>query len=455
MKIQNINPATNEVFAEIESSTEQEIIKKVDEAHQAQSSWQELTIKSRIDILQKVYEAFESEKEAMGNLITKSMGMPISFRNDLDINSGFHYFKSYLDNAQNYLSPEISFEDNTTINTVYYEPTGVVAAITPWNFPFCNFIWSVIPNLIVGNTVIFKHAPECASFGQLLEKIITKTNLPKGVFAQIYGDGTIGDILVHQDIDLICFTGSNKVGKYLYNVAAEKFIKIILELGGSAPAIVFEDADMSKLSEGVFFNRFANSGQICDGLKRLIVHKSIEKKVINNLVEMLKSKKVGDPQNPTVEIGPLVSIKQLNTLKSQVDDAISKGAKVVVSIDSPKTGAFYNPTILTNITKDMKVWTEEVFGPVLPIITFETEEEAVKLANDTVYGLGGYIFTEDKEIAKRVASKIKTGMVSINNALYLQPTSPFGGYKESGFGREHGKYGLHGLCQIKVISIEK
>jgi betaine-aldehyde dehydrogenase len=245
--------------------------------------------------LQKVYEAFESEKEAMGNLITKSMGMPISFRNDLDINSGFHYFKGYLDNAQNYLSPEISFEDDTTINTVYYEPTGVVAAITPWNFPFCNFIWSVIPNLIVGNTVIFKHAPECASFGQLLEKIITKTNLPKGVFAQIYGDGTIGDILVHQDIDLICFTGSSKVGKYLYNVAAEKFIKIILELGGSAPAIVFEDADMSKLSDGVFFNRFANSGQICDGLKRLIVHKSIEEKVINNLVEMLKSKKVGDP----------------------------------------------------------------------------------------------------------------------------------------------------------------
>jgi len=455
MKVQNINPTTNEVFAEIESSTEQEIIQKVTEARLSQPSWQELGVKSRIEILKEVYEAFESEKEALGDLITKSVGMPISLRNELDIDSGLHYFKGYLDNAEKYLSPEISFEDDTTINTVYYEPTGVAAAITPWNFPFCNFIWAVIPNLVVGNTVVFKHAEECASFGQLLEQIIFKTNLPKGVFTEIYGDGAIGDILVHQDIDLICFTGSSKVGKYLYTVAAEKFIKIILELGGSAPGIVFEDADISKINEGVFFNRFINSGQICDGLKRLIVHKNIKEKVVNNLAEMLKSKKVGNPEDPAVEIGPLVSIKQLNTLKSQVDDAITKDAEVVISIDSPKTGAFYNPTILTNITKDMKVWTEEVFGPVLPIITFETEEEAINLANDTVYGLGGYVFTEDKQKAERVASKIKTGMVSINNTLYLQPTSPFGGYKQSGLGREHGKYGLHDLCQIKVVSIEK
>ena len=455
MKLQNINPATNEVFAEIESSTEQEIIQKVTDANLIQPSWQELGVKNRIEILQNVYKAFELKKERLGDLITKSMGMPVSLRNELDIESGFHYFKGYLDNAEKYLSPEVSFEDDTTINTVYYEPTGVVATIVPWNFPFCNFIWGVIPNLVVGNTVVFKHAEECMAFGQLLDQIITKTNLPKGVFSQVYGDGKVGDILVHQNIDLICFTGSTAVGKYLYSVAAEKLIKVILELGGSAPAIVFEDADMSKLSEGVFFNRFANSGQICDGLKRLIVHKNIKDKVTNILIEMLKSKKVGDPEDSSVEIGPLVSMKQVNTLKSQVDDAITKGAEVVISIDSPKTGAFYNPTILINVNSDMKVWSEEVFGPVLPIITFETEEEAIKLANDTVYGLGGYVFTEDKQKAERIASKIKTGMVSVNGTFYLQPTSPFGGYKQSGLGREHGKYGLHDLCQVKVISTEK
>lgn len=455
MKIKNINPATNEVFSELESSTEQEIIQKVAEARFTQPSWQDLGVKSRIEILRKVYDAFESKKEEMGALVTKSIGMPVSLRNDLDIDSGFHYFKSYLDNAEQYLRPEISYKDDTTINTVYYEPIGVVAAIVPWNFPFSNFIWAVIPNLVVGNAVVFKHAEECAAFGQLIEQIITQSGLPKGVFTQIYGDGKVGDILVHQNIDLICFTGSTKVGKYLYGVAAEKFIKIILELGGSAPAIVFEDVDMSKLGEGVFFNRFANSGQICDGLKRLIVHKNIEEKVTDVLVQLLKNKKVGDPEDSTVEIGPLVSVKQVNTLKTQVDDALTKGAKVVVSTDTPKMGAFYSPTILTNITKNMKVWSEEVFGPVLPIITFETEEEAIQLANDTIYGLGGYVFTEDNQRAKRVASKIKTGMVSTNGALYLQPTSPFGGYKQSGLGREHGKYGLHDLCQIKVVSIEK
>lgn len=455
MKIQNINPATNEVFAEIETSTEEEIRQKVADAHLAQPSWQELGVKGRIEILQKLYEAFEAEKKALGDLSTKSMGMPVSLRDEFDIEAGLHYFKGYLDNAEKFLSPEISFEDDVTINTVYYEPTGVVASITPWNFPFCNFIWGVMPNLVVGNTVVFKHSEECMAFGQLLDQIITKANLPKGVFSQVYGNGKVGDILVHQNIDLICFTGSTAVGKHLYNVAAEKFIRIILELGGSAPAIVFEDADMDKLSEAVFFNRFANSGQICDGLKRLIVHKNIREKVINTLAEMLKTKKVGNPQDSSVEIGPLVSTKQVDTLKAQVDDAIAKGAEVTVSIDSPKTGSFYNPTILTNITKDMKVWTEEVFGPVLPIITFETEQEAIDLANDTIYGLGGYVFTENKAKAKKIASKIKTGMVSTNGALYLQPTSPFGGCKQSGLGREHGKYGLHDLCLIKVVSQEK
>ncbi|MEK7070283.1 MAG: aldehyde dehydrogenase family protein, partial [Patescibacteria group bacterium] len=272
-----------------------------------------------------------------------------------------------------------------------------------------------------------------------------------------YGGGEVGDILIHEDIDLISFTGSTTVGKHIASVGAEKLIKVLLELGGSGPGIVFEDADMDKVAEAVFFNRYANSGQICDGLKRLIVHKNIAEKVEQTLVKMLQSKKVGDPQDISIDIGPLSSIKQTDALKEQVDDAISKGAQILIGGKKPAglSEAFFEPTLLSNVTTDMKVWQEEVFGPVLPMVTFESEEEAINLANDTVYGLGGYLFTEDKEKAEVVASKLKTGMISVNGTLYLHPSSPFGGYKKSGLGREHGKNGFHELCQLKVVATEK
>jgi acyl-CoA reductase-like NAD-dependent aldehyde dehydrogenase len=256
---------------------------------------------------------------------------------------------------------------------------------------------------------------------------------------------------------MICFTGSTQTGKKLYKLAAEKFIKILLELGGSAPGIVFEDADINQVVESVYFNRFVNSGQICDGLKRLIVHESRIDEVVEALKKDLENKKIGDPEDPTTDVGPLVSQKQLDTLLVQVDDAISKGAKIEIGGRKPEglEGAYYLPTILTNPSKDMKVWTEEVFGPVLPIVAFKGEEQAVRMANHTEYGLGSYIFSKDKDQIGRVASQLQAGMVSTNNQLYLHPASPFGGYKNSGIGREHGVYGLRELCQIKVVATEK
>lgn len=453
--IKVVNPTTNEVFAQIKPSSDSQIQNSVTAAKQAFSNWRDIGVDERVKLLDQLYTAFENHKKELGELATKSMGMPVSLRDELDIDGGLHYFRWYLDHVAEILNPETTYQDDTSINTVYYEPTGVAAVITPWNFPFCNFVWGVIPNLLVGNTVVFKHASECAAFGQLLDDIIATVKLPKGVFNQVYGDGQVGDTLVHQDIDLICFTGSTAVGQYLYSVASQKFIKAILELGGSAPGIVFPDTDLDKLVEGVFFNRFANSGQICDGLKRLIVHKDILPSVEKALIEMLKEKTVGDPTDPKTDIGPLVSQRQVDTLTTQVNDATDKGAKVLFQSKVPKTGAFYPPTILTNVTTDMKVWRQEVFGPVLPIVTFSTQQQAIDLANDTIYGLGGYIFTENKSTAKKVAAQIKTGMISINSTLYLQPSSPFGGYKQSGLGREHGKYGFHDLCQIKVVSSEK
>jgi acyl-CoA reductase-like NAD-dependent aldehyde dehydrogenase len=277
------------------------------------------------------------------------------------------------------------------------------------------------------------------------------------VFSEVYGAGEAGDLLVHQDIDMICFTGSTKTGQVLYKIGAEKFIKVFLELGGSAPGIVFEDADLDKVLDTIYANRFDNCGQICDGLKRLIVHESRLGEVVEKLTTKLKEVVVGNASDDKTDIGPLVSQKQLDALVLQVNDATKKGAKVAFKKDMEADieGNFYAPTLLTNITPDMEVWNEEVFGPVLPIISFKTEDEAIKLANDTKYGLGGYVFTEDKERALRVASQIQTGMVQMNNGSYVQPPSPFGGCKASGIGREHGKFGFHELSNIKLITIEK
>lgn len=229
-----------------------------------------------------------------------------------------------------------------------------------------------------------------------------------------------------------------------------------MELGGSNPGIIFEDVDIDESVEQIFSKRFLNNGQACSSLKRLIVHESIFENVVKKLTKILESKKVGDPEDEETDFGSLVSKKQLDILQSQVSDSINKGAKIIIGGKTPDNlkGAYFLPTILTNIRPDMKVWNEEVFGPVLPIVPFKTEEEAISLANDTKYGLGAYIYTRDKERFLRVASKIDAGVIRMNQAQ-TSYNSPFGGYKMSGMGREHGRVGFHELCQIKTIAMIK
>lgn len=451
------NPGKNyEVLGKVNASSEEEIKTKVSTAQSAKKGWKDVGIEERTKALRKVSDEIKKRKEEIALIATKEMGMPIS-QSLFDVDSALDYFNWYLDNALKYLSPEVTYEDDKSIHRVFYEPIGVAAVITPWNFPLSNFVWGVIQNLVVGNTVIFKHSEEVPLFGKLIEDIMRAGNLPKGVFEETYGDGAVGDYLVHQNIDLIWFTGSTKVGQHLYTVGAEKFTKVLLELGGSAPGVVFDDADIDGILESIYNAKFTNCGQVCDGLKRLIVHESRFDEVVEKLKILLKSKKVGDPEDTATDIGPLIAKRQLILLQEQVQDALDKGAKVVTGSKQPAhlEGAYYEPTLVTNIKTTMRVWQEEIFGPVLPILSFKTDEEAIRLANDTRYGLGSYIFTKDKEKALRIAANIDAGMVSVNNAYYLRPCNPFGGYKESGLGREHGKYGLRELSQIKVISIEK
>jgi acyl-CoA reductase-like NAD-dependent aldehyde dehydrogenase len=450
------SPSDNyKVIAQVDASTSQEIDQKIVLAHKAFAQWSEYSVQERIKILEKLLPAFVAQKKEIAKLIATEMGMPISVCMEIDIQSGLNYFQGYLNNAVEWLQPEIVFENETEQHTLYFEGLGVVAASIPWNYPFTNFIWAAISNLLVGNTIVVKHSENSILTSKLLEQIIVSCNLPEGICNFVYGKGyDVGDYLINSDVDMIWFTGSVATGHHVYQVAANKDIPVILELGGSAPGIVFEDADIDKAVESIFFYRFLNSGQTCDGLKRLIVHESIFDTVVEKLSQFVSKKKVGTPLDVQTVIGPVINKKQLEGIELQVADAVTKGAKIICGGKRPENllGSYYEPTILTNISYGMKVWTEEVFGPVLPIVPFTTQQQAIDLANDTIFGLGGYIFTSDAKRAVDVALKIKTGNVSINGASYVIPEDAFGGYKKSGIGREHGKLGMRSFCQAKLIA---
>lgn len=455
MKIKSYNPSNNELLGEVEETSVNEIENIYKKSKETSKIWGYLTLKERISYIQKLYNVIKSKKQEFAELITNEVGMPIS-ESLYDVDSGLEHIEWYMNNAQKIIGEKITYEDEKEIDKIIFEPKGVVAVIIAWNFPFSSFVWQAVTNLLVGNTVIIKHSelvPLCSKF---IYDMVNSV-LPENVYNVVYGDGEIGKKIVEQDIDLICFTGSTKTGQSLYKLAGEKFIGAVLECGGSAPGIVFEDADIDNVIEAMYINKFANSGQICDGQKRLIVHKSKMEEVCNKFKEYIENKHIGNPLDEKTEIGPIVSIEQLEKLEEQVKDAIEKGAKVICGGKrlEDNNGNYYLPTILTNITKDMKVYTEEVFGPVIPIIEFDTIEQAIDIANDTLYGLGGYIYTTDRKKFDRVVKELKTGMIAWNNLYYLRPCNPFGGYKKSGLGKNNSEIGLQELCNMKVVTYEK
>ena len=436
-KLISTNPAKNyEIIGEVDISTDEEIREKVELANKAKLAWKELGIKGRVELLKPICEEFKRRKEQLQLLETKEMGKPTA---EANLDGFLEEFEWFLDNGEKSLFDEITHEDEKSIHKIVYEPYGVAAVITPWNFPTGMFIWGTIPNLVAGNTVVFKISEECPLIGKLIEEIMNSKNLPKGVFSEVYGDGSVGQKLAESDVNLIWF------------------IKVVLEMGGSSPAVLFEDIDVRDVIPEIYVERFRNCGQVCDAIKRLIVHESIFDKVVDSFKQEISKKIVGDPSSDKTQISSLVAKRQLDLLEDQVKDAIKKGARVIIGGKRPEnlSGAFYEPTILTNIKKDMRVWNEEVFGPVLPVVSFKTEEEAINLANDTSYGLGSRVYSKDLDRAKRVASRIKAGTVEINHVSRWLSCNPFGGFKDSGMGREHGIPGFRELCQIKVISMGK
>lgn len=455
--IPSTDPSDNYALIwEVESSSPEEVHVKMVLAHEAFRTWSHTALEDRIHVLRALYHRFGQEKENLSQSIAREMGMPIKLARE-EVLAGLNYYLWYLDHAEQYLSPEVTFEDQNQMHTLYYEPRGVIAAITPWNYPFMLFVWACIQPLLAGNTVVWKISKEVILTGKMIARIVEESSLPLGVWNEVYGDGSVGDLLTDADIDGITFTGSTSVGRALADKAHVKNIPALMELGGSAPGIIAVDANIDSVLDTIMFMRYSNSGQMCDGLKRLIVHASRYDELVEKLSAKVLAEKIGTALDESVTIGPLVSEKQKDHAEGQLTDALGSGATILAENipDASLNWAYFPLVLLGNISREMSVWKEEVFAPILPVITYETVEEAIELANDTPYGLGAYVFTEDHDLFHQIAREIQSGMVQMNTVNYCIPADPFWGYKASGTGREHGKWWFYEFSNVKVISISK
>lgn len=438
-KLISYNPANGSIVGKTEISTKADIDKAFSQAKKVFPAWKNTPIFKRTVYFVKFKKLLLDHKQELAELTTHEMGKPIRQALD-DIDWEISYIDWYIDNAEVALKEKIIKETRENIYKIIYEPWGVCISIAPWNFPISMASSGISQQVLAGNCVIFKPSEYTTLTQKRFVELLQETGIPEGVVQGIYGDGKVGKMLVDCDIDLVWFTGSTAVGQEIYAKAGQKFIKGVMELGGSSPAIVFADCDLKKTLDKLYWARFLNCGQVCSAVKRLFVEKPIFDKFVTALKNKVSKTKIGDPLTD-VDFGPLVSKEQLDLLIAQVEDAIKKGVRVILGGEQPQgkefnQGNFYLPTILTNVTKDMKVYTEEVFGPVLPIMPFITEAEAIQLANDTPYGLSAEVYTTDLKKANRVAGKLDTGMVGINTDSFYVPFCPTGGYKKSGMGRE-------------------
>lgn len=450
------SPGRNyEILGEVSISTLEDIKEAVDKARAAQQAWNALGVSGRVAAMRKLLDIMKRRAEEIAQLTAKEMGMPISGARGTNEWS-FSHLEWDLQNAERVLAPQKINEDESAEHWLYRENFGVAGVITPWNFPLSNFTDGAHQSLLAGATVVYKISEEVPLFGQLLSEMAAEAGLPNGVFNQVYGGGDVGEALARSNIDFLGFTGSSRTGQALYKIAAEKFIPCLLEMGGSSPGVIFADADLDKIMEPLFWAKFVNTGQICCGLKRLFVERSVFDQVVEKLRDFTSGMKIGDPLEDDSVMGPLAAKRQQELLKAQVDDATAKGAKTVTCCDvSSLKGAYYPATLLTGVTPAMRAWSEELFGPVLPVIPFDSEDEAVRLANDTEYGLSAFVFTEDAARFARVAAQLQSGSISQNGLDYSAAGNPFGGYKKSGLGKTGGVMGFQQVTRGKVVTRQK
>ncbi len=451
-ELTTINPSTEEILNRYTIMTNEEVNTIVKKAQDAYKEW-EKDLDKRIDSLYDVSKELRKSKENLSRTATNEMGKAIKEAR-AEVDKCVWAIEYFADNGKNFIHDE-SFNTDARKSTIKFEALGVIGSIMPWNFPYWQALRFAAPSLIVGNTIVLKPASATMQCGIEIENIFKKAGLFDGIFSTLIGDSSVAEILVDSpDVNAVTFTGSVPVGAKVAQRATSQLKKTVLELGGSDPFIVCADADLEKASTGAVKGRFINCGQSCIASKRFIVVKNIANVFIEKFIQKTEKLKVGDPSSEDTDIGPLVNAKALETIDSQVNDSINEGAEVLTGGEQiGNKGYFYKPTILGNITPNMRIVNEEVFGPAAPILIADNEKEAIKLANDSQFGLGASIWTQDLENAEVLSSIIKSGIVSVNNVVVSDPRVPFGGVKKSGFGRELSRYGMLEFVNIKSIRL--
>ena len=451
LKFKTINPATEGIINEYENMTYEHLDNILINAKNAFVLWKE-DFKKRADYLYAFTNEFRKNKDNLAKIATQEMGKPIR-ESKTEVDKCIWAIEYFADNGKNFIHEE-SFNTYARKSIIKFEALGVIASIMPWNFPYWQALRFAAPSLVAGNTIVLKPASATMQCGIEIEKTFDKAGLAEGIFKTVIGDSSVAEILVDSDVNAVTFTGSVPVGAKVAQRATSQLKKTVLELGGSDPFIVCADADIEKASTGAVKGRFINCGQSCIASKRFIVVKNIANEFIEKFIQKTEKLKVGDPSSDDTDIGPLVNAKALKTIDSQVNDSIKEGAEVFIGGEQMGSkGYFYKPTILGNTTPNMRIVNEEVFGPVAPILIAENEKEAIKLANDSEFGLGASIWTKDLENAEVLSNIIKSGIVSVNNVVVSDPRVPFGGIKKSGFGRELSRYGMLEFVNIKSIRL--
>ena len=453
-EINVIDPATEDTCAVISLGNKADVDMAVNAAKDAYQSWAFSSKEERIGLLEKLYENYKKRWADIAEAITLEMGAPKDFATKLQAGTGASHIKSFVRYLKNF-EFEKPLGEHAPNQRLIYEPKGVCALITPWNWPMNQVCLKVMPAIASGCTMVLKPSELAPLSSMILAEIIDEVKFPKGVFNLVNGDGaTTGDALTsHPDINMISFTGSTRAGALISQNAAKDFKRVSLELGGKGANIIFKDADPEAIERGAL-RCFRNSGQSCNAPTRMLVEKSMYNEAIERLKKYTESFEVGDPKKEGEHIGPVISEAQYFKIQTLIQKGIDEGAKLVAGgTGKPEgldKGYFVKPTVFADVNNDMEVARTEIFGPVLSVIPFETEEDAIKIANDTAYGLTNYIQTQDSEKVQRVARKLRSGMVDVNGAG-IAVDAPFGGFKHSGIGREAGEHGLEEFLEVKAV----
>ena len=442
------NPATREIFAKVPTGNAKDVDAAAKAAHRALPVWSATPLEERISLMKRFLEIFRSQEDELIDITVKELGSPYTFTKTAQVEYQYTRTQSYID-----LASKVPFVEHMAASTVYREPVGVIGCITPWNYPLGQVIQKVIPALLMGNTVILKPSQHTPLSSYWLADAFEKANFPKGVFNLVTGrGGEVGDAMAtHPLINMISFTGSTSGGINVGKNALTGLKHISLELGGKSPYIILKGSNHEEAIRLCFNSIFLNSGQTCTAFSRLLIPKSEQSVIEKKLIEIAKEYTTGNPEDSSTKLGPLASLRQYEKVKSYIESGIQEGARLLCGTvpENSNNGYYISPAIFTCVTSEMSIAKDEIFGPVLCVFPYETEEEAIRIANDTRYGLNAGVYGE-KEKAIAVAKKIEAGNIYIN-ASPRDTSAPFGGYKQSGLGREGGIYGMIEFTQQKAL----